>query len=98
MKLEFKSKKLQNICTNASVAEKEYGSRMAELIHQRIDEITAADTVEMLLKFRVGRCHALKGNLHGKYAMDLAHPFRLIFIKKGVEIQVVKIVDIADYH
>ncbi|SEP70167.1 HTH-type transcriptional regulator / antitoxin HigA [Lachnospiraceae bacterium RM5] len=35
---------------------------MAEKIHQRIDEITAADTIEMMIKFHIGRCHPLTQN------------------------------------
>ena len=34
------------MCTNAREAIKKHGLRMAEKIHQRIDEISAADTVE----------------------------------------------------
>ena len=50
---------------------------MAVKIHQRIDEISAALNVEMLLKFKIGRCHSLLNNRKGQYAMDLIHPYRL---------------------
>jgi proteic killer suppression protein len=46
---------------------------MAVKIHQRIDEITAADTVEMMIQFHIGRCHPLSQNRKGQYAMDLMH-------------------------
>ena len=71
---------------------------MAGKIHQRIDEISAADTVEMLVQFHIGRCHSLTGNREGQYAMDLVHPYRLIFTKKGYEIQIAEIQEIVDYH
>ena len=63
---------------------------MADKIHQRIDEIHAADTVEMLMEAHIGRCHPLTGNRKGQYAMDLVHPKRLVFEKRGNQIQVAK--------
>ena len=71
---------------------------MAELIHQRIDEISAADSVEMMIQFRIGRCHALTQNRKGQYAVDLVHPYRLVFEKHGNTIQIAHIVEIVDYH
>lgn len=86
------------VCTNASYAERKYGSDMAEKIHQRIDEIDASETVEEMIQFHIGRCHQLNGNRKGQYAMDLIHPQRLIFEKRGDEIQIVRIIEITDYH
>lgn len=71
---------------------------MAEKIHQRIDEIAAADTVEIMIRFRIGRCHALSSNRKGQYAVDLIHPYRLVFEKVGDAIQVAKILEIVAYH
>ena len=39
---------------------------MSAKIHMRIDEIRAVDTVEEMIQFRIGRCHALKGNRKGQ--------------------------------
>jgi len=71
---------------------------MAEKIHQRIDEIKAATNVEMMLQLGIGRCHPLKGDRKSKYAVDLVHPYRLVFEKKGNEIQIANIFEIVDYH
>ena len=49
----------------------------------RIDEISVADTVEMMIKFHIGRCHSLSNNRNGQYAVDLIHPYRLVFEKYG---------------
>lgn len=98
MQVEYKNKSLEKVCTDASAAIKKYNTRMAEKIQQRITEIKASDSVEQMLQYHIGRCHLLKGDLKGLYAMDLIHPFRLIFEKKGEEIQIAKITDITDYH
>ena len=63
-----------------------------------IDEIGAADTVEMMIQFHIGRCHPLTQNRKGQYAVDLVHPYRLVFEKNGDEIQIANILEIVDYH
>ena len=67
-------------------------------IHQRIDEISAADTVEEMIRFRIGRCHPLTENRKGEYAVDLVHPYRLVFTQRGDKIQIAVIQEIVDYH
>lgn len=98
MEIIYKTSKIEKVCKRKDEAEKKYGLEIAVKIHQRIDEISASDTVEELIQFHIGRCHILKGDRKGQYAMDLAHPYRLIFEKIGCEIQIIKIMEIIDYH
>ena len=98
MKITYKTRKLEKVCTIASETEKRYGVEMSEKIHQRIDEIDASDSVEELVQFHIGRCHLLKGKCKGQYAMDLVHPYRLIFEKIDEEIRIVMVIEITDYH
>lgn len=98
MDITYKSKKLERICTNAKVAERSYGREMADKIQMRIDQIMAAETVEMMIQLRIGRCHSLTSNRKGQYAVDLVHPYRLVFEKHGDEIQIAHIKEIVDYH
>ena len=98
MDITYKNKKIERVCMDAKTAERTYGREMADKIHQRIDEITAADTVEMMIQYHIGRCHPLSHNRKGQFAMDLVHPYRLIFEKNGVEIQIANILEIVDYH
>lgn len=98
MDITYRNKKIEKICTDARTAERTYGKEMSEKIHQRIDEITAADTVEMMIQFHIGRCHSLTQNRKGQYAVDLVHPYRLVFEKNGNEIQIANVLEIVDYH
>ena len=99
MQITYKNNKMKKICNDATVASKEYGDKMAVKIHQRIDEISAALNVEMLLKFKIGRCHSLLNNRKGQYAMDLIHPYRLIFtVDKSGNLQIANIEERVDYH
>lgn len=74
MDITYSNTKIKKICMNAKVAERAYGIRMAEKIHQRINELSAADTVEMMIQYHIGRCHPLTNNRKGQYALDLVHP------------------------
>lgn len=99
MLVQYKTNTLRKICTNATVARKKYGDIMARLIHQRVDEMSAAESIEQMIRFRIGRCHALHGNREGQFAVDLEQPHRLIFEKVLDEIKIVSVIEIVDdYH
>lgn len=98
MKVEYKTNKLRRECTERKAASRAYGEEMAEKIMQRVKQIRSFPTVEMLIENSVGRCHPLKGNRKGEYAMDLIHPYRLVFLKTGDTIQIARITAIEDYH
>ena len=98
MFIKYKTAKIRKVCTDAKTAERTYGREMAIKIHQRIDQITAADSIEMMIEKGIGRCHPLKHNRYGQYAVDLVHPYRLVFEKNGEEIQIAVVLEIADYH
>lgn len=67
-------------------------------INQRISELEAAESIDFMIKFHIGRCHKLIGNRNGEYALDLVHPKRMIFTEVDNMINVVKILEIVDYH
>lgn len=98
MEIAYKNKSLEKICTDASAAVKKYGVEMAARIRMRIGEIMMADNVEQMIFYRVGRCHMLKGDRDGEYAVDLTHPYRLVFRIVGEDIQIARIEEIVDYH
>ena len=95
MDITYKNKKIEKVCTDAKMSDRTYGNEMSEKIQMRIGEMEAADTVEEMIKYHIGRCHPLTNNRKGQ---DLVHPYRLVFEKHGNEIQVVHIMEIVDYH
>ena len=98
MEVKYKNSNIKKICTNASIAERKYGTKMAEKIQLRIDQIRAAENVEEMIQFHIGRCHQLHYDRKSQYAVDLVHPMRLVFEKIGNEIQIANILEIVDYH
>ena len=98
LEISYSSSTLRKVCEDAEVATKRYGAKMAAKIQQRIEEIRAALSVEMLIQFHIGRCHPLIGDRKGQYAMDLTHPYRLVFEKRDDRLVAVEILEIVDYH
>ena len=98
MEIQYKSKKIRKVCTDANTARKNYGEKMARKIQQRIDELTAADSVEMMIQYHIGRCHSLTGNREGHHALELVQPYRWVFTQIGNEIQIAEVQEIVDYH
>ncbi|MCP4641714.1 MAG: hypothetical protein GY851_14825 [bacterium] len=52
---------------------------MAPCIVMRISALKAAQSIDDLSPLPPQKCHALKGNWKGLYAMTLVEPFRLVF-------------------
>lgn len=80
------------------VTVKDYGKEMAVKITQRIGQIISASEISELVQYGIGRCHELEGNRKGQFAMDLVHPYRLVFVEDNGRISLVKIISIEDYH
>lgn len=98
LEIQFKSNKLERQCLNYQITVRDYGTLMASKIRQRINEIASACSIDELVINSIGRCHPLHGNRKSEYAMDLVHPFRLVFEKSYEQVVTVKILDIEDYH
>lgn len=98
MQISYKNKKIEKICTDTSYARKKHGLDMAIKIQQRVNEIKASDNVENMIKYGIGRCHELKGDRSGDYAVDLVQPYRLTFSVERNEVMIALIKEIIDYH
>lgn len=104
MELQYKSKKLEKECADYRKAQSKYGSSYAKLLHQRVMQLKSSDSLDEMVKYRIGRCHPLTGNLNGKYALDLDHPYRLIVepitneLGEVTQIKIVKLLEVTYYH
>lgn len=111
MLIEYRTNKLKAICLEEKKAVKYHNKRQALKIQQRINEILAAPTLADLNKLPPTRCHLLKGKRELQFAVDLVHPWRLIFKPLGEKdiifkndvldtSKVIKVIiwEIDDYH
>lgn len=102
---------MRNIFNSEAELLREYGKDNATAIKKRMAILNAAPTLENVPSEKPTRRHPLKGDRKGEFAVDLCHPFRLVFepdhdpipLKKdgGIdlsEITAVIILRVEDYH
>jgi proteic killer suppression protein len=110
MKIEFNNNKLKKYANDDRLAVKKLGKRQSELFKQRLDDLTAVETLEDVRRLP-GNYHELVKNRKGQWACDLVHPYRLIFTPLEnpipsnddgqyiwIEIKGIEIIEIEDYH
>jgi plasmid maintenance system killer protein len=107
----FQDRKLEKACNNQSLLIRKYGPVCAKLLRRRLDEFRAADNLEVLRSLPQVRCHELKGNREGTLAVDLDHPYRLIFEPANnpiprksdggldwTKVTAIRVLTVEDYH
>lgn len=109
MDILFRTRKLARIFNSREALVKQYGSRQAGKIMTRMGVLRAAARLGDVPSERPDRCHALTGDRAGEYAVDLVHPFRLVFRPYAHEpaqgsatnpasVTSIQIIGVEDYH
>lgn len=62
MEIEFRNNKLKKVCESSKKAIQKYGDHNAKKLFQRIGEISAAESIAVLMTIPQARCHKLKGD------------------------------------
>ena len=111
MHISFEDRKFQALCNNQRKLKKKHGDKRAKKITLRLATLAAAETLQDM-RHAPGRCHELTGDRVGQFALDLDHPYRLIFIPDhdpiptkedddGIDwsaITAITILEVTDYH
>ena len=110
MEINFQNHRFAQQCSQKKKLKKKHGQIRARKIMQRLGALGAANTLADMRYFP-GRCHELKGDHAGQLALDLDHPYRLIFEpdhdpipRKGdggldwTAVTAVCIIGVEDYH
>ncbi len=79
MDIAFQTRKLQKIFNSKKNLKREYGDRMTRTITLRLAVLKNARTLAEVPTTRPERRHQLVGRQKEQYALDLVHPYRLIF-------------------
>jgi toxin HigB-1 len=111
MELEFADRKLRKRCETRKEAVRAWGEACARKLLRRLAEIEAAESLSVLIQLPAARCHALKGDRTGQWAVHLVHPRRLVFEPAGKpgtftrdgefrpeRVTAVRILEVVDYH
>lgn len=101
------TKKLTKILNEPKLLLRYYGKSRAKRIQARLDEFDAAQNLSQIPSDPPPRCHSLKGNLEGKFAVDISGNYRIVFEGYDKEdclstekrqIVTIQITSIEDYH
>lgn len=76
MEINFKDKKIRELCERQATAQKKLGADCAKKLRIRLGAIESAAKVTDLV---AGNPHTLKGDRDGQFALDLAGGWRLVF-------------------
>ena len=79
MDISFGSRKMQKNCSSEQAMRAEWGTNVAKKLRLRLAEMEAAETLEDLRRLPQARCHEYTGSGKGRFSVDLADPYRLIF-------------------
>jgi proteic killer suppression protein len=74
--IQFKDKKLRELCEKRALAEKRLGAPCAAKLRLRLAALEAASRVTDLV---AGNPHPLKGERAGQFALSLTGGWRLVF-------------------
>ena len=111
MDIIFQDRTLEKAYNDLSFLARKYGPKRAKLLRQRFDDLKGVANLAVLRSLPQGRCHELKGNRAGMLAVDVGHPYRLIFEPANdpiprkpdggldwTKVTVIKILAVEDYH
>lgn len=110
MKISYQNNKLEKQLSSGSEIKKAFGMN-AKKVAQRMSEIEASPNLAVLMQIPAARCHRLKGDLEGEWAVSISPNHRLLFMiadnpvprKDNGEIDTIlvkeiKIITTTDYH
>jgi proteic killer suppression protein len=111
MELQFKSRKLEKVCLSERDSVRTWGAKRARVVRRRLAQLAAAESLAVVSSLPPARLHPLVGDRDGHFAVDVMHPFRLVFepyhedvprlADGGVDrakITAIRILDVEDYH
>jgi proteic killer suppression protein len=98
MEILFHTRQLEKQYREYKEAEKSYGRVVARKYIERINIIKQTRDIAELQRLPGLRCHSLKGDREGQWAMNLTGFYRLIFTLQGDCLQIVQIEEVSKHY
>ena len=111
MDIAFRTRKLEKTVNAADTLQRAYGAPMARVIMLRMAVLRAARNLSLVPTTPPERRHQLVGDRDEQFAVDLVHPYRLVFEANhepvprkddgGIDkerVTAITILDVVDYH
>ena len=98
MEVRFRTRRLEKQYQSHKEAERAYGKEVARKYIQRVNIIKQARNIEELKALPGLRCHPLKGNRQGQWAIYLTGFYCLIFTLEGETMEIVRIEEVSKHY
>jgi plasmid maintenance system killer protein len=111
VEIAFANRKLEKTFNDERALARTYGTDMTSKIKLRMAVLRAAGNLGQVPAEKPMRRHELTGDLKGHFAVDLVHPFRLVFRPThepvprkpdhGIDLEkvtAIEITSVTDYH
>ena len=98
MEVVFRTRKLQRHYERSADAIRAYGDEVGRKYILRIDLIKHARDIEELRQLPVLRCHPLKGDRAGQWAVTLTGFHRLIFTLEVDRLEIAMIEEVSKHY
>ncbi|MBS0183602.1 MAG: type II toxin-antitoxin system RelE/ParE family toxin [Nitrospira sp.] len=98
MTVTFRTKQLERCYVDHKAAVREFGKDVARRYIERINIIKHTASFQELVRIRVLRCHPLKGDRAGSYAITLTGFMRLIFSLEDESLTVAHIEEVSKHY
>ena len=98
MEVRFGTDQLRRAYEDKRVRTRAWGEVIARLYVRRVDTLYAAETMQTLRAITSLHLHALKGDLKGKYAIDLDNAYRLILTFEGRHMTIVRVEEVSHHY
>jgi len=110
MEIKYGTKKLEKVLNSEALIRREYGDQNGRKIMRRLALLAAAPNLDAVPKTPPPRCHQLVVDRDETFAVDIEHPYRLLFRPMepiprlsdgGIDVAAVTVIiidGIKDYH
>jgi plasmid maintenance system killer protein len=109
--ISFRVRSLQKACNSDKDSRKRWGEENSKKVRARLADLAAFACLADVPSTPPYRCHPLKGQRDGQFAIDVKHPFRLIFevahdpvptLDDGSvdlrQVTAIRVIAVEDYH
>jgi len=98
VEVRFRTRKLQKQYEKSLEAEKAYGREVARKYINRVNIIKRACEINELCTLPALRCHQLRGNRQGQWAVKLTGYYKLIFTLEGKWSEIARIEEVSKHY
>lgn len=111
MDILFIGNKMEKDCSSLERTRQRWGDQCGKKVLLRLQQFQAAPNLETMRLLPQARCHELHKNRSGQLAVDLQHPFRLVFEPANdprpekpdggldwTRVTRIRVLEVVDYH